>query len=354
MLNEIASWENLLLAFRRASRGKRGRPEVAAFEYRLEDNLVMLGRELRERRYQPENYSSFYIHDPKRRLISAAPFRDRVVHHALCNLIEPIFERGFVTDSYANRVGKGTHRALDRAQQYARQYRYCLQVDVRQFFPSIDHAILRAILERKLQDSGVLWLIDRILASGVGVLAEEYRMVYFSGDDLFAINRPRGLPIGNLTSQFWGNVYLDPLDHFIKRELRCPGYVRYVDDVLLFDDSKTRLRHWQPELEQRLTTLRLTVHCGAHPRPVEEGIPFLGFIVFPHRRRLKRRKGVQFQRKLRSLIKAWEAGMMSTDTLAAGISGWVNHVRYGNTVGLKKTVLSRVPEEVLQWVSYLD
>jgi hypothetical protein len=131
----------------------------------------------------------------------------------------------------------------------------------------------------------------------------------------------------------------------------CAGRPPY---VLLFDDSKTRLRHWQPELEQRLTTLRLTVHCGAHPRPVEEGIPFLGFIVFPHRRRLKRRKGVQFQRKLRSLIKAWEAGMMSTDTLAAGISGWVNHVRYGNTVGLKKTVLSRVPEEVLQWVSYLD
>lgn len=187
MFVEIACWENLLLAFQRAARGKRGRPEVAAFEHRLEDNLIGLRHELRERRYQPGCYSSFYIHDPKKRLISAAPFRDRVIHHALCNLIEPLFERGFVADSYANRIGKGTHRALDRAQQYARRFRYVLQLDVRQFFPSIDHRILRGILARKLQDSGVLWLIDRILESGVGVLAEEYQMVYFPGDDLFAV-----------------------------------------------------------------------------------------------------------------------------------------------------------------------
>ena len=344
-LAEIALWDNLLLAFRKASKGKRGRPEVAAFEYRLEDHLVELGSELRERRYRPGSYASFYIHDPKRRLISAAPFRDRVVHHALCNLIEPTFERGFVADSYANRIGKGTHRALNQAQHYARRFGYVLQADVRQFFPSVDHAILHALLARKLSEAGVLWLIDQILASGVGVLAEEYRMVYFPGDDLFAVNRPRGLPIGNLTSQFWGNVYLDPLDHFVKRELRCPGYVRYVDDLLLFGEDKPTLWSWRNALVERLAALRLTLHPGAQPRPVAEGIPFLGFTVYPGRRRLKRRKGVQFQRKLRGLVRAWESGELDTETLKASLSGWINHARYGNTVGLRKAVLRVVPDK---------
>jgi RNA-directed DNA polymerase len=231
LYSKVTGWDNLYLAYRKARKGKRGRPPAASFEYDLEANLVALHRDLVERTYQPGNYNSFYIHEPKRRLISAAPFRDRVVHHALCNVIEPIFERGFIFDSYANRIGKGTHRALDRAQHYARRFRYVLPLDVRQFFPSIDHTILRSILARKVADGHVLWLIDRILESGVGVLSEEYHMQWFPGDDLFAASRPRGLPIGNLTSQFWANCYLNPLDHFLKRELKCPAYLRYVDDV---------------------------------------------------------------------------------------------------------------------------
>jgi hypothetical protein len=155
--------------------------------------------ELVAQTYRPGAYYSFYIRDPKRRLISAAPFRDRVVHHALCNVIEPLFERTFIGDSYANRVGKGTHRALDRAQELARRYQYVLQCDVEQFFPSVDHTVLRAIISRKIADEQVMWLVDQILNSGAGVLTEEYTMVYFPGDDLFAVNRPRGLPIGNLT-----------------------------------------------------------------------------------------------------------------------------------------------------------
>lgn len=202
MFAALTSWENLLLAVRKASKGKRGRVPSAAFEYRLEDNLLALQHELRTQTYQPGGYASFVIHEPKRRLISAAPFRDRVVHHALCNLIEPIFERSFIADSYANRVGKGTHRALDRCQQFARRYRYVLQCDVRQFFPSLDHAVLRQTLWRKVADPQVRWLIDQILASGAGVLQEEYEMVWFPGDDLLAAARARGLPIGNLTSQF--------------------------------------------------------------------------------------------------------------------------------------------------------
>ena len=136
LYQKLCSWENLLLAEGKAARGKRGHPNVAAFEHRLEDNLLDLQRELEAKTYRPGGYTSFYIHEPKRRLISAAPFRDRVAHHALCNVIQPICERSFIHDTYANRVGKGTHRALDRAQTYARRYRYVLPCDVRKFFDS--------------------------------------------------------------------------------------------------------------------------------------------------------------------------------------------------------------------------
>ena len=138
----LYEWDNLYLAYRKARKGKRNRPPAATFEFYQEANLLQLQQELVEKSYTPGAYHSFYIHEPKRRLISAVPFRDRVVHHALCNIIEPIFERSFIYDSYANRLGKGTHRVLDRAQQYARRFRYVLQCDLRQFFPSIDHAIL--------------------------------------------------------------------------------------------------------------------------------------------------------------------------------------------------------------------
>ena len=338
MYTDLYTWENLLLAYRRAAKGKRGHANVAAFEHRLEENLLTLQQELQTQTYAPGPYTSFYIHEPKRRLISAAPFRDRVVHHALCNLIEPIFERSFVADSYANRVGKGTHRALDRAQQLARRHRYVLQLDLQQFFPSIDHAILREALARKVTDPAMLWLIDRILACGVAALTEIYAMVYFPGDDLFAIERQRGLPIGNLTSQFWANCYLNSFDHFVKRELRCAGYVRYVDDLLLFGDEKATLWAWKEAVIERLAKLRMTIHPGAQPHPVTEGFPFLGFIISPIRRRLKRRKGLHYRRKLLAQLSAYRRGQLPRSDLHASITGWVNHVRFGNTIGLRKAI----------------
>lgn len=272
-------------------------------------------------------------------MISAAPFRDRVVHHALCNVIEPIFERSFVGDSYANRVGKGTHRALDRAQTLCRRFRYLLQCDIVQFFPSIDHEILLAAIAQRVPDSRVVALAARILLSGDGVLADAYDMVYFPGDDLFAVLRRRGLPIGNLTSQFWANVYLNPIDHFVKRELGCRGYVRYVDDMLLFADDKQTLRLWRAAVTARLERLRLRIHPGAHPRPVTEGVPFLGFVIFPRRRRLKRRNGLHAARRLRRLVAGYRAGLIPLSQVSASLRGWIEHARYGNTVGLRKAIL---------------
>lgn len=356
MFDALTSWPNLLLAYQLAASGKRGQPNVAAFEHRLEDNLLQLQAELHTRTYRPGRYVNFAIHEPKRRIISAAPFRDRVVHHALCNLIQPLCERSFISDSYANRLGKGTHHACDRCQQFARRYPYVLQCDVRQFFPSIDHTLLRAILARKVTDDRVLWLIDLILAGGAGVLRDEYDMVYFPGDDLFAALRPRGLPIGNLTSQFWANAYLDPLDHFIKQQLSCPAYVRYVDDFLLFADDKQTLWGWKAAIVERLAQFRLTLHPQAQPRPVGEGIPFLGFIIFPQHRRLKRRKGIYYQRRLRRMLAAYQRRQLSFDQLTASVQGWVNHARYGNTVGLRRALLSHtiVPRMTSRYHSGAD
>lgn len=336
----LYDWDNLYLAYRKASRGKRGLADVAQFEYKLEDNLFQLQQELKEQTYQPGEYHSFYIHDPKKRLISAAPFRDRVAHHALCNLIEPIFEKSFIFDSYANRIGKGTHKAIDRAQQFARRYKYVLTCDIRQFFPSIDHAVLFNILQEKVQAELLLRLIEKILQSGKGVLREEYEMVYFESDDLFAINRPRGLPIGNLTSQFWANCYLNPFDHFVKRNLRCKGYVRYVDDFLLFSNDKKELNLWRKKIIRQLCKFRLTLHANkCQSRPVTQGVPFLGFIVFPTHRLLKQAKGIAFQRKFKALRAGFQSRKTPFDKITASVQGWVNHVRHANTWGLRRAIL---------------
>jgi len=347
---KIYDLENLYLAYRKARCGKRGKSPAADFELIQDEELERLENELREMRYAHGAYHSFYIHEPKKRLISAAPFRDRVVHHALCRIIEPIWERRFIHDSYANRVGKGTHKAIDRAQLYARKYKYFLQLDIRQFFPSIDHVILKKELSRLIRDEKTLWLTDKILESGVGVLSEEYEMVYFKGDDpsinsgqgLFAVNRPRGLPIGNLTSQFWANVYMNDFDHFIKRELRAKAYLRYVDDFLLFSDDKKELWGWKKELIEKLNTLRLTIHrSSAHVFPTEKGIPFLGFRIYPEYRLLKARKANQYRRHLKSLNKKYKLGEIEREKVVASMQGWINHVRYGSTWGLRGAILNQ-------------
>ena len=345
---QITAFGNLYNAFKGAARGKRSSGAVARFEYDLEENLTRLQSELENRSYAPGKYFSFHIYDPKPRLISAAPFRDRVVHHALCQIIEPLFERRFIYDSYACRAGKGTHAAVNRAQQFARQYPYVLKLDLEHFFPSIDMAILRAQLAHVIADKETLWLIDQILNGGAGVNSSEAPPHYFfdsdgiGGDDLFAALRPRGLPIGNLTSQFWANVYLNPLDQFIKRELKCHGYVRYVDDLLLFATDKPTLHQWRARAIEFGATLRQRFHENeAMVFPTRTGIPFLGWRVYPTHRLLKRRNGVAFQRRLKTLCAQLADGEITLERVGLSVNGWLAHVQHGNTYGLRRAVLSR-------------
>ncbi|MGE3536576.1 MAG: reverse transcriptase domain-containing protein [Candidatus Tectimicrobiota bacterium] len=338
---DICSYANLYAAWRAAARGKRHAAGVATFEYALTDSLLRLEDELRTQTYRPGPYRHFRLTDPKPRRISAAPFRDRVVHHALVQRLEPIFEARFIADSYACRRGKGTHAALQRCQVLAAQARYVLQGDIVQFFPAVDHAILRALLQRTIADARTHWLMEQILASGAGVLKDEYSLVYFPGDDLLSALRPRGLPIGNLTSQFWANCYLNSLDQFVKRQLQCRAYLRYVDDFLLFSDSKRRLWQWKHAIVEHLAGLRLTLHARSSTvYPVRHGIPFLGFVTYPTHRLLKRRNGLAFARRFREQVRQLQDGLLEFDRLTAAVHGWLAHAAHGHTYGLRRALVS--------------
>ena len=341
---QITSFANLELAWRKARKGKRSKEAPARFDFDAEGELLRLQRELQGKRYQPGPYRSFIIHDPKKRKISAAPFRDRVVHHALSNVLEPIYEPRFIHDSYANRVGKGTHRALDRAQSFARRHRYVLKCDVETFFPAIDHACLRQILWRHITCPATRWLIDQIVDGGIGVLDDQYRMRWFPGDDLLAAARPRGLPIGNQTSQFWANVYLNPLDHFVKRQLKCGAYLRYVDDFLLFHGDRAVLHGWRDEIERFLAGQRLTIHPDKSVVfPSGNGIPFLGFVLYPNRRRLKKENVRAFLRRFRRQRRAIRQGRATWPAVEPSLRGWDAHAAHGDTWRLRVRLFQQRP-----------
>ena len=195
-----------------------------------------LQQELAARDYHVGDYRQFTLYERKPRLISAAQFRDQVVHHALMNVIEAPLDRCFIFGSYACRKGKGVHAAVGRYQGWARRYPYALKLDVRRYFPSIDHVLLKQKLRRRIADARILELLDLIIDSAPATVDDS---VYFIGDDLLTpLERHRGLPIGNLTSQFLANLYLDDLDHQIKEVLRVPAYLRYVDDLFLLGDTR--------------------------------------------------------------------------------------------------------------------
>jgi retron-type reverse transcriptase len=337
----VCSFDNLLAAARAAARAKKTRQDVASLLFDLEPNLLALRRELLEHTYRPGPYREFRITDPKPRLISAAPFRDRVVHHALCRVIEPLFDRTFIRDSYACRRGRGTHRALDRFTGHARRHPYVLKCDIRRFFPSLDHAILRDLLARRLRDTEVLWLIGAILEASN---PQEPVIDHFPGDDLLTpLLRRKGLPIGNLTSQFWANVYLDPLDRFVTQELRPPGYVRYCDDFAIFGDDKRSLGQVRGCVDHFLESLRLKLHpskCMIYP--TSAGVAFLGFKVFPTHRLLLKPAVRRFRRRARRLQRAFAAGDVTCQDITRSMQAWVAHASHGDTYHLRERLLREV------------
>lgn len=340
--DSFISFEHLERSWRAARRGKRRKPAVARFDMDAESQLFDLQAELNAGTYQHRPYHNFiHVEYGKRRLISAADFRDRVVHHALYGVLAPIWEARFHAHSYACRVGKGTHRAVDRCQQLSRRYPYVLQCDIQQFFPAMDHAILQATIRRHVADRRLLTVIDHVIASGDGVLRSAYTPHLFAGDDLFALGRPRGLPIGNLTSQFWANVYLHPFDLWVSQTLGCRGYVRYCDDFLLFAADKATLHQWREQIINQLAEYRLTLHeQRAQVYPSRVGIPWLGWVVYPTHRLLKRRRGTAFARRYRRLVRQYHRQRITLDVLSQRVQGWVAHVQHGDTWGLRRALFA--------------
>ncbi len=336
---QIIAFENILLAARKAQRGKRFRENVLAFNYDLEKELVQLQNQLETKTYYPGNYRTFYIKEPKIRMISAAPYRDRVVHHALCNIIVPIFERTFIHDSYANRVGFGSHRALRRFTQFARSSRYVLQCDIKKYFPSIDHSILKNLIRRKLKCKDTLWLIDTIIDNS----NEQLPVIeHFPGDDLLVpLQRKRGLPIGNLTSQFFANCYLDTFDHFVKEQLKIKKYVRYVDDFALFADDWQFLAEARIAVEEYLAKLRLKIHpIKGELFETKHGANFLGFRILPDRIRVRTENLRRARRRLKRLQTEYADGKINWSKVSQSLKSWAAHLDHGDTWQLRKKIFS--------------
>lgn len=334
---DVLAFENLHRAAYQVLRGKRGQVRAGYFFFDLEGELLRLHRELASGKYHPGSYRTFWISDPKPRLISAASFRDRVVHHALVNVIEPVFERRFVHHSYACRKGKGNHRALERFVRWARSSRYVLKLDIRKFFPSIDHDVMKQAIRKTIKDRRVLDLCDRIID---GSNPQEPVAMHFPGDDLLSpARRRRGIPIGNLTSQFFANVYLDGLDHFVKERLRVKRYLRYVDDLACFGDDKSVLRDWRDAISEYLLGLRLRLNEGkSRIRRLGEGIEFLGFVVLPDRLRLNARSIRRMRRRVAALREAYARGSIGWPGVEASLQAWNAHASHGDTWRLRDDV----------------
>ncbi|MCW5924721.1 MAG: group II intron reverse transcriptase domain-containing protein [Saprospiraceae bacterium] len=334
----ITDFQNLLLAAQKAQRGKRFQPNVGRFNVELERNLFALKAELETRTYQPGPYRAFHILDPKPRMISAAPYRDRVVHHALCNVIAPILEGSMIADTYANRKGKGTHKAANRFQAYCLKYPFVLKCDVKKFFPSIDHQILKRELRRKIGCRNTLWLIDLIIDNSN---PQEEHIAYFPGDDMTPLLvgeglRRRGLPIGNLTSQLWGNFYLNRLDHFVRETLGMP-YLRYVDDFVVFGHSKEELWEVKKAIEVFLQDFRLLLHeRKSRVYRTSEGVTFLGFRIFPHFRLLPSSNVRRFRKRTRRRIAAFFKEKITLEEFHRGLRGWEGHALQANTWRLRR------------------
>jgi hypothetical protein len=350
-LGEVASAANLFHAARQARRGKGRRADVENWWLRREQELVALRGDLLSGAYRPGPYHFFEIFEPKRRMIAAAPFRDRVVHHALCARLAPVLERSFIARSFSCQTGKGTTAARECCRQLTNRHAYVLKCDVRKFFPSVDHGVLLEKLAPRLRCEGVWQLVHEILSSHE--TGPDIPAPLFPGDDIVDVAaRPRGLPIGNLTSQLWGNFFLDALDHWVTETRQHGAYLRYTDDFLLFADSPERLWELRAGVVEQLARVRLRL---AEPKSrllaTREGVPFCGFRFLPGlrprllgatKRRFERRRYRLFRQSkppvpgASSVASSAPRPGSGSRALSQAVFAWYQFSREGNSEGLRR------------------
>jgi retron-type reverse transcriptase len=334
MFGEICSFKNLHLAYLKTRKCKRYRDEILKFSYNLEENLLKLQEELLNQIYQHGGYREFIVCDSKKRCIKAAPFGDRVVHHALCNIIEPIFDKGFIYDSFACRKEKGTHRAIKRLEKFLKSDErkiYCLKCDISKYFGSINHRILLELIKKKIADKKTLWLIEEVLNS-----SEE--------------KAETGIPIGNLTSQLFANIYLNGLDQFVKHRLRVKHYIRYMDDFLILSYNKEKLHQIKKELKEFLANeLILKLHSKkANVFPVEKGIDFLGYQIFRTHRLLRKSTVKRFIKRTRRYQKMLNKKFISEEKFNNSLQSWIAYAKCGNSYRLRKNLSEKLKVKLIE------
>ncbi len=288
--SEIISVENLFQAWGEFRKGKRKRKDVQIFERNLEDNLFELHGSLEDKTYKHGGYLAFYVQDPKQRHIHKADITDRVIHHLLYKYLYKLFDKSFIYDSYSCRLEKGAHKAVDRLVKFTRivsknntKECWALKLDIKKFFASVNHGILLNLLKRKIKDQNILWLLSQVIESF-----------------------PSGIPLGNLTSQVFANIYMNELDQFVKHNLKIKYYLRYADDFIILGTQGLTLRSYIANVREFLQDkLKLQLHPEKIIlRKLTWGIDFLGYIVLPHyilpRTRTKRRIFKRLKEKLES------------------------------------------------------
>lgn len=342
LYSQLCSFDNLLLAFLKARKGKTTMLYVIEFERNLVNNLHLLRTELLLHSYRPKPLETFILRDPKTRKISKSDFRDRIVHHALCNIIEPLFEKQFIYDSYANRVGKGTLRAIRRFDQFKRKVShnftrntFVLKADIRHYFDTVDHQLLLSIIQQTIKDQRVLWLIKIIL------------------DNYHATKQGKGMPLGNLTSQFFANVYLNELDQFVKHELKAKYYIRYVDDFVILHSSPVKVWEYQQKIDSFLNEkLALQLHPDkSRIIPFQRGTEFLGLNIFSRHKRIKQKNLRKFYQKLQSLYEEHNQSNAAYDQIYDFLEGWVAYAKQANTYRLRQKILTEVEQKFPQEIS---
>lgn len=330
---------NLLSAWNEFKRGKRKKRDVADFEFHLEDQIFSLHRELVSKTYTHDSYDSFFVSDPKRRHIHKASVRDRVLHQAVFRALYLIFDKHFIYDSYSSRIGKGTHAGVERlaiaCQKVTENWRkptYVLKCDVRKFFDSIDHNILRELLSRKITDPEMLWLLDIILASfekekGCG----------------------KGLPLGNVTSQLFANVYLNELDQFAKHVLKAQHYFRYCDDFVITHSDRIFL---EKALERIRVFLSENLCLELHPdkveiRKIRQGVDFLGYVILPRVKVIRTSTKRRILKKTKVVGQDFQSGKISEEMLEGIIASYMGVFSHCRSGGVKKSIMKVIKRDGL-------
>ncbi len=334
VLEAVGTRANVVLAFVNTARGRRGRAETRAFEADFDQHIHRLTGALAGGTWMPAGYRRFTVHDPKERIIHAAPFADRVAHHALMNVAGPWLERGASFHSYACRRGKGNLAAVRHAERLTRTHRHFLKLDVRKYFDTVSHDVLAGLLRRQFKDGGFLALMERLVSS-------------------YETSPGCGLPIGTLVSQHLANFYLDGLDHFLTERMKCRHHVRYMDDVVLWHDDCARLTDWHLAVTRWLADERgLALKPGSEPRRTADGVPFLGYRITPRGVLLGAAARHRFRRRLSALEAAHDAGTLTDGELQRRSDALLAFVRVAQCLTWRQRLLTgtlRRPDRPGAW-----